>query len=331
METTEPMTLENAVEALHAAQEEPEAAAETTAEEIEVTDPPEIDAEDAPGAAEADMEDEGETVEAEADEATEDADTDEAEDAEELEEQLFTVTEDGRNKTVPLQELLDGYSGQAKVNEGLRTNADARKEIMAEAQNLEAQRRQFLEAYQAAQSQGFRSPPTPPDRSLIDTNATEYLRQKAEYDANLGAYQQEQATMAQLMQQQQMAVASRAQQSIQQEIGKLASEVPELGDPVKRQALANRMMEVATKEYGYSRDAFNRIQTGPEFKVLLDAVRFRGLQAEQAKAKTVPKRTKSVKPKGSGMSADQRKANAAQKKFQQTGSIMDAVNALHGG
>ena len=187
METTDNMmdgSIESAAEALL----QPTEIEETEAEEEQVA-PAEPEAE------ETEVEEHEEEHE-EDDDITED--TDDAEDDAASETQAFTVKIDGEQKSVSLDELKQGYSGQKFVQKGMQENAQARKQTEEVYNALLESRQQVTELYNRLQNGGVTRQPVKPDIALLDTDPIGYVEQNARYEQDMAAYQSEMAQFQQV-------------------------------------------------------------------------------------------------------------------------------------
>ena len=333
MEATEPMTIDSAVNAIMEQDDNP--APETTeVEQSEVSDTEEVEAEalaseDDDDTTEVDTDEEAETDEADADEAEEeDADEDEAEDDAEAEPDLITVKVDGTEQAVTLDELKRSYSGQAKIQKDFVENANTRKQLEQAAMSLMEQQNAVLQMRQQVEQQGFQPMPQPPDNSLIDKDPQAYLRQRAQYEADVSAYQQEQQQLAQLQRQRDAYAAAKQAQIDAQKFEKLKETIPEFADEKTGREFAQRLVDTGTQHYKFSVEEMGAIDDERALWVLRDAMRWRELEAKQATSKAPPKTSRNVKSKAASKAAPDAKAKAAKARFGKTRSINDAIEAI---
>jgi hypothetical protein len=305
-------------------------APETTEDEqSEVSDTEEVEAEASDeDTTEADTDEEAEPDEADADEADEEETAeDEAEDDETDEPDLITVTVDGTEKAVTLDELKRGYSGQAKIQQDLASNAQTRKQLEAAATALMEQQNAILQMHQQVQQQGFRPQPQMPDPKLIDDNPQEYMRQRANFENEVAAYQQEQAQLAQLQQRQEAYAQQQKAQHVAKGFEALKARIPELADEKAAPEYAKKMMEAGT-QYQFTPEELGEIDDPRALEVLNDAMKWRQLKAKQASSKTPPKPSRNVKAKAAAKAAPDAKAKAAKSRFKNSRSLSDAVEAF---
>lgn len=321
METTEPQeptTLEQHAESLLL----PE-----TADDIEQQDIPEA------GEPDEDVVEasEGNEEAPEADEATE-ADEIEGEQEADEQPQMFTVTVDGAQKEVTLDELTRGYAGQEYIQKGMTDAAQKRKEAeatQAEVQNQQAalnQERQNLQALiQGIQQDGLTAP-VEPSLQMATDDPLGFIEAKARYDHDKGIYDQK---MAQINHQQAQASALTEQQEaarLEAEKAKLHQAIPAFADPEKAPALASKMRETAAN-FGFSEAEVGGITDARMLQVLHDAMLYRQNMAQSEKVtEKVAKARPVVKPKGAKVQDQSTiKREEQRKAFRKSGRIEDAA------
>ena len=326
MEATEPKSMDDVIEMI-ASQSGP--APETTEDaQSEVSDTEEVEAEASDeDTTEVETDEEAEPDEADADEADEeDAAEDEAEDDETDEPDLITVTVDGTEKAVTLDELKRGYSGQAKIQQDLASNAQTRKQLEAAATALMDQQNAILRMHQEVQQQGFRPQPQMPDPRLIDDNPQEYMRQRASYENEVAIYQQEQAQLAQLKQRQEAYAQQQRAQHVAKGFETLKARIPELADEKAAPQYAKKMMEAGT-QYQFTPEELSEIDDPRALEVLNDAMKWRQLKAKQATSKAPPKPSRNVKAKAAAKAAPT-EALKARQRMRKSGSVDDVAAFL---
>ena len=313
METTENMmdgSIESAAEALlqpteieeTEAEEEQVAPAEPEAEETEVEE----------------HEEEHEEHHEEDDDITED--TDDTEDDAASETQAFTVKIDGEEKSVSLDELKQGYSGQKFVQKGMQENAQARKQTEEVYNALLESRQQVTELYNRLQDGGVTRQPVKPDIALLDTDPIGYV------------YQNEMAQFQQVQNDQLHAQNLALEAHRNQEMSKLLEIMPDLKDPSKGKAMKEQILS-AGNEYGYSPEEISAIVDHRAIRVLEDARKYREIVAGKSKAvekATQKKRTQPLKAGSKKASSSQKELRNKQNRLKKSGSIDDAVALILG-
>lgn len=277
--------------------------------------------------------DEDADVSAEDDEDSDYEDEDEdTDDSDSDSEQTFTVKVDGTEKSVTLEELKRGYSGQQYVQKGMQEAAEARKQAEGLYNALLAERQNVANLYQQLQSgQVMAQPPQPPSKELFDSDPIGYMEAKINYDEQVQQYNQQQQQFQQLSYQQQEAQEAARQAYMQQEMQALTQKVPELADPKSAQKVKQRLLETGT-EYGFSAEEIAGIMDSRAVHVLRDAMKYReilaGKKRADEKAKPVQNRTAPVK---AGAKRTETRGSVAKKqkaRLRQTGSIDDALSLI---
>lgn len=255
----------------------------------------------------------------------------EIEEPETDQEPVYTVKVDGKEKQVPLNELLRGYSGQEYIQKGMAENAEARKAVETLIQQTNQERQQLQSMMQQLQQEGIPPMPEYPSEELRASDPLGYLEAEAEYrramDKRAAWEQQAQALSQQQQQQQRRQQAQR----LEQEAARLAEWMPEFADPQKRDALMMDITTKAKKHYSLTDEMLSTVQTAEEVAILRDALRYREAVArkDQAKAK-VQGKPPVAKPsaKKSTQTDKTRQRKQAKAKMQKNGSIDDVANFL---
>jgi hypothetical protein len=246
-------------------------------------------------------------------------------------EPVYTVKVDGKEKQVSLDELLRGYSGQEYIQKGMAENAEARKQVEALVQQTNQERQQLQSMMQQLQQEGIPPVPEYPSEELRASDPLGYLEAEAEYrravDKRRAWEQQAQALSQQQQQQQRYQQAQR----LEQEAARLAEWMPELADPQKRDAVMMDITTKAKKHYNLTDDMLSTVQTAEEVAILRDALRYREAVArkDQAKAKVADK-PPVAKPsaKKSTQTDKQRQRRQAEARMKKNGGIDDVANFL---
>ena len=246
-------------------------------------------------------------------------------------EPVYTVKVDGREKQVSLDELLRGYSGQEYIQKGMAENAEARKQVEALVQQTNQERQQLQSMMQQLQQEGIPPVPEYPSEELRASDPLGYLEAEAEYRRAVDkrrAWEQQAQALAQQQQQQQR---YQQAQRLEQEAARLAEWMPEFADPQKRDAVMMDITTKAKKHYKLTDEMLSTVQTAEEVAILRDALRYREAVArkDQAKAKVADK-PPVAKPsaKKSAQTDKQRQRKQAKANMQKRGGIDDVANFL---
>ena len=332
--STEPMSMEQAIDALVQTEEQPveEVVEETesqSASEPEAESEVEQPEEDSIDEEEVDDEDDDEP---ESDDADEDGDEDYEDDVEDVEDEdpeteLYTVKVDGEETQVTLEDLKRGYSGQKYVQQGMQKAAEARKEAEEVYAALMNERQNLANLINEVQ-QGSLTPPKEPSRELFDSDPIGYMEAKMEYDDAMKTYQQNVQQVQSQLQNQEQANQVARQQHLQSEVGKLVEAMPELADPKKAEAFTKRIQD-AGKKFGFTQEEMAAI-TDAKALIAFDAAA-KYLELQNGKEIVRQKSKKARKPVKAGAKKIANKSEAARKqrdKLRQSGSIEDAMSLI---
>lgn len=325
-DTTEPkgpLTIDSALEQMFQT-EEPETEAVEEAEDAQ----PEMDESDE---VEEVAEDDGDDI-VEDDEEYESDDEDEDYDDEETEasseDQSFTVKVDGELKTVTLDELKRGYSGQQYVQKGMQEVAEQRKQFESLNAQIAQERQALAQLLQSAQ-QGELVPPKEPSRELFETDPIGYMEAKLKYDEQVKDYQGKASQIQEQMQKAQQHQQYAMQQQAQVEAQKLMEVVPELREPKKAQVFKEKLVKIAQDAYGYTPEEIAMVNNHRDLLVLRDAMMYREMQAGKASAQGKAKKPKApIKAGAKKVNTKGRQAQQQRQKLKQTGSIQDAMSLM---
>ena len=293
-------------------------------EELEDTD--ESDASDQDEEEESD--DESEESDAESDDEDEYEDEEDEAEEEGPEKDLHTVTVDGEEIQVNLDELKRGYSGQKYVQKGMQQAAEAKKEAEGVYGALMQERQQLAQLLQQAQ-QGDLVPPKPPSDDLWENDPLEYLGQKKDYDAKVAEYQQKMGQVQQQLQQQSAAEQRAQAVYAQQEAQKLVEKLPELKEPQKAAKFQENLLAGAQKYFNYTPEQVGMIRNHQDFVTLHHAIKYAELMEGKPQAeKKVRKAKPAIKP-GAKKTASKSKAQRERMaKLRKSGNPLDALDLL---
>lgn len=330
MNATEPMSLEQAAEALvqpeetteEVVEEESQSASEPEAE-LEEEQPEEDSFDDSDAEDYDDDEPESDDADDEGDEDYED-DVDEAEDDQEPETELYTVKVDGVETQVTLEDLKQGYSGQKYVQQGMQKAAEARKEAEDVYTALMQERQNLANIVQQVQ-QGALAPPQEPSRDLFDSDPIGYMEAKMNYDEQMKVYNQNVQVVQQQMANQSQAEEQARGRYITEEAYRLVEALPELADPKKLEGFQGRIRKAGEK-FGYSKEELAAITSHRDMLVLDAAAKYMALQ--DGKTIVREKAKKARKPVKAGAKKIANKNDAVRKqrdKLRQSGSLDDAM------
>lgn len=293
-------------------------------EELEDTD--ESDASDQDEEEESD--DESEESDAESDDEDEYEDEEDEAEEEGPEKDLHTVTVDGEEIQVNLDELKRGYSGQKYVQKGMQQAAEAKKEAEHVYGALMQERQQLAQLLQQAQN-GDLVPPKPPSDDLWESDPLEYLGQKKDYDAKVAEYQQKMMQVQQQLQQKSVADQRAQAAYAHEQAQRLVEKLPELKEPQKAAKFQETLMQGAQKYFNYTPEQVGMIRDHQHFVTLHHAIKYAELMEGKPQAeKKVRKAKPAIKP-GAKKTASKSKAQRERMaKLRKSGNPLDALDLL---
>ena len=308
-------TLEQMAERLIIRPDPKPEAAEVTAEEQ-----PEVEEE-----AEADEE----AMTEAGDESAEEVETEEADEEEEVSAapQKFRVKVDGRETEVSLEELTRSYSGQAYIQKGMQEAAAAKKAAQEQMQALQAAQQQVLSAAEALQQQGVIPMPKAPDPALAQTDFVKYTRERAKYETDLSAYNNQQSQIAAVKQMHEQSQQQAQQAYLEEQRSKMLEFVPELANPETAAKTREKLLN-AGQQLGFSAEEIENVMDARAVHVLNLAAKYLELQSGTAKAKAEKRPPVTVKPKAKTPEPQQLARSKVVAQAKKSGRTEDWAKAL---
>ncbi|WP_353144775.1 hypothetical protein [Paracoccus sp. (in: a-proteobacteria)] len=301
--------------------EQPEQAAPAEVETPEV-ETGATDAQDVDGEVTAD-EDVAESVEG----AEDDQDADQDEDQGQPE--YLTVTVDGEEQQVTLDDLKRSFAGQGYIQKRMQENAAKAKEVEAVYQSFIAERAQLAHLVQQVQSGNLLAEPKKPDPALRQRDPIAFTTAWDAYHESKAAYDQQQSQIAQYTQQQ-SETQQRALAAYQAEqMRELSARLPDLADPEKGAVLARQLTEAAT-EYGFAPDEVGQVTDHRALLILHDAMKYRQLQGQREKAQAKAEQARPISKPKAQKTADsgKKQSEVARNRMRQTGNVDDVARFL---
>ena len=277
---------------------------------------------------------EEESEEEEVEEASEDTDEPEVEG-----EDLYAVTVNGEEQTIPLDELLKGYSRQSdytkktqELSQQRRGMDDLHKKWEAEIAQIGAERQYYVNALQSAMdgSLGQLNQFSNIDwERLKNENPLEYVTKRDEYretQDNLRRYeaQQKEAVAAQ-----NAANHESHQRMVHEEHGKLVEALPDWAEPTKRQSLGEEIKAYAVSQ-GYTPEEIKGLVDHRNFLTLYKSMKYDKASAPDVVRKKVKNKPRVIRAGSPRAKSDTDKAQRRKtmKRLQGTGHIDDASALL---
>ena len=243
--------------------------------------------------------------------------------------EMYTVRVNGENVDVTLEELQNGYSRTADYTKKSQTLAEQRKQFEQQAQQIQAERQALAENLKAVEQ--FLSNPVPePDANLINSDPSEYLRQK-------DAFEKHQATVKAVRDEQQRIATQQQQDLVQQYTKNLEVEKTRLMERIPEWTNS----DVATKEkqsitnyarkLGFTDNELSQASDSRAIEILRKAWLYDNLMAKNQVAKK--KVTKAPKMAKGNVPTTKSETKARRNKqlfdrLKKSGKREDAVNYL---
>lgn len=294
--------------------------------EVDEAQPVEESAEDTETAA---SEEESSGVEDAPEEETAEEQPEESEEPEEQDQpQTVTVKVDGKDVTVTLEELKNGYSRTQDYTRKTQQIAEVRKQVEQETQAVRAERQQYAQLLGALQAQLQATEPQVDLDRLYNEDPIEWVRQKEvmrERQEKALAIQAEQQRLAQLSQYEQQRAM---EETLSKEKDALLAALPEWRDPKKAKAEKALVVESA-KAAGFSEDDLNSVYDHRLVLLLRKAGLYDQMMSKRQGIKPVVNNgPRPAKPGAAGRVSTTTESTRAKQRLAKTGRIDDAVSAI---
>ena len=282
---------------------------------------------------------EDESLEEELEEDSEEEESESTDERSEEEETLYAVTVNGEEQTVPLDELLKGYSRQSDYTRKTQEVSEQRKEFDAmkqqmaqEYQQIQAERQQYTQALQSLMEgnmAGIDKFANVDWEVLKETDPIEYVTRKEEF-------REAQEKVQNLQREQHMAQQRHSAQSqnahrqmLQQETTALVTALPDWGDSGKQPDIAKNIRSYAM-ENGFTKEELDSLVDHRSILVLLKAQKYDQLQNSDVRGKKLKNKPRVIRSgTGGDKKADSKsKRTAKMKRLQSTGHVDDAASIL---
>lgn len=244
--------------------------------------------------------------------------------------EYLTVTVDGEEQQVTLDDLKRSFAGQGYIQKRMQENATKAKEVEAVYQSFIQERAQLAHLVQQVQSGNLLAEPRKPDPALRQRDPIAFTTAWDAYHEHKAAYDQQQSQIQQYTQQQ-TETQQRALAAYQAEqMRELAARLPDLADPEKGAVLARQLTDTAT-EYGFAPEEVGQVTDHRALLILNDAMKWRQLQGQREKAaKKVEQARPIARPKAqkSADSSSKKQAEAARNRMRQSGNVDDVARFL---
>ena len=285
-------------------------------------------------------EEEDESLEVESEESEEDDDDYEGTDNREVEgEDLYAVTVNGEEQTIPLDELLKGYSRQSDYTKKTQEVSEQRKEVetlksqyQAEMNQIQSERGHYVEALQALLDGSMGTLD-----EFANVNWEELKRDDPiEFVTKKEEFREKQEKMQAVQRDQQIAQQRQTEEykklhkeALDGEHSALAGKLPDWKDDQKRSKIKKQVREYALGQ-GFNEEEIKGLVDHRSILVLLKASKYDNMTNSDVKAKKLKNKPRVIRS-GSGVrgteeNRSQRKTKM--KRLQQTGHVDDAASLL---
>jgi hypothetical protein len=263
------------------------------------------------------------------DETTDEQSEDSDETEEDKEPQVFTVKVDGKEVSVTLDELQQGYSRTQDYTRKTQQIAEARKTVEAEAAAIRAEREQYAQLLGALQQQLESAGEQPIDWDrLYAEDPIEWVRQRElsrDKQERQAAIQSEQQRLSQLTAQQQ---TEQMKATLAQQQAALIQAVPEWKDEKKAKAEKALLIEFGQK-VGYSEDELKNVFDHRAVVTLRKAALYDQMVSKRKDIKPVVNNgPRPVKPSAAGRVSTTTEGTRAKQRLAKTGRVDDAARAI---
>lgn len=274
-----------------------------------------------------------ETKAEEAEEETTDQPDPEAKNPEDLQEQqpTYTIVVDGKEQTVTLDELRNGYQRQQDYTRKTQELSEQRRQAEAHLQKLEEEQTRYAQAVnqltsqlqqQVAEDQKVDWP------SLLESDPIEYLKQKQKAEERQVALYQAQRQQQAALHQQQEKQAEAYQTYLESQRSELLNKLPEWKDSAKAESERNELRQFMAKQ-GYSDQEINSIVDHRQVLMIRNAMQYEKLMAGKQDAvkrvQNIP--TKAERP-GGAQDNDGSRNKAAMNRFHKAPNLRNAAAAI---
>ena len=285
-------------------------------------------------------EEEDESLEVESEESEEVDDDYEGTDNREVEgEDLYAVTVNGEEQTIPLDELLKGYSRQSDYTKKTQEVSEQRKEVetlkgqyQSEMAQIQTERGHYVEALQALLDGSMGTLD-----EFANVNWEELKRDDPiEFVTKKEEFREKQEKMQAVQRDQQIAQQRQTEEykklhkdALDGEHSALAGKLPDWKDDQKRSKIKKQVREYALGQ-GFNEEEIKGLVDHRSILVLLKASKYDNMTNSDVKAKKLKNKPRVIRS-GSGVRGTEEKRSQRKtkmKRLQQSGHVDDAASLL---
>jgi len=280
---------------------------------------------------------EDESLEEESEESEEDSE--ETDNRAEEGEDLYAVTINGEEHTIPLDELLKGYSRHSdytrktqELSEQRRGMEQYHSQWNAEIQQIQTERQQYVNALQnvVENSMGALDQFATVDwESLKNENPLEYITKRDEFRDTQERVRQVQFEQQQTHQAYQQESQRNHKRVLNEEHGKLVNALPEWKEAESRQKLGSEIKAYAISQ-GYSQEEIKSLVDHRSLLVLNKAMKFDKASSPDVVQKKVKNKPRVIRAGSPRTKSDvgKQKRTTKMKRLRSSGHVDDAASIL---
>ena len=324
VETTTPVSIESAAEALMAPME-----LETTETETAEAEVAEVVDEEVEEESELETDDDAEYAELEDEDDDEEYEASEEQEADQVEPNTYSIKVDGENVEVTLDDLKRDYSGQQYIQKGMKQAAEARKQAEEAYNGLNQQREQLNQLMQQVNQQGVMTQPIPPAKELLQSDPLGYIEADATYREDMGKFQAQQQQLDQQNQAMQQAQGQAKQAHLQEQMSELQRAIPEFGDAKKAPKMKEKLVKQGIAA-GYTAEEIGGIVDHRAMLVLHKAMLYDQMLEGNGDVQAKLKKARPLMKAGAKKQPDSmaKKRSKQMSQLKKSGSIHDAAALL---
>lgn len=315
-----------AIEAILTQQEESQESIEAKEEQV---------VEEAPEELEAEATEEVEEVEELEDEEYDDELEEEELEANQVEEEgeeqpsIYTVSVDGVEQEVTLDELRSGYSRQSDYTRKTQELAQQRKEAEAESSAVREERAIYTQLLDQMRNQLEAGMQNEPDWvTLAENDPVGYNSQRASWEENKKKQDAVLAEQQRMLQQSQQEQMQNLQAQVQNEAQLLVNAIPEWQDPKKAANGRAELKQYAVTELGFSEDELNQIYDHRAVLAIRKAMLHDKTQESVKKKPVVATKAKVARPGTSNVPVTPNKGKRLRQRLAKSGKMSDATKVF---
>ena len=324
VETTTPVSIESAAEALMAPME-----LETTETETAEAEVAEVVDEEVEEESELETDDDAEYAELEDEDDDEEYEASDEQEADQVEPNTYSIKVDGENVEVTLDDLKRDYSGQQYIQKGMKQAAEARKQAEEAYNGLNQQREQLNQLMQQVNQQGVMTQPIPPAKELLQSDPLGYIEADATYREDMGKFQAQQQQLDQQNQAMQQAQGQAKQVHLQEQMSELQRAIPEFGDAKKAPKMKEKLVKQGIAA-GYTAEEIGGIVDHRAMLVLHKAMLYDQMLEGNGDVQAKLKKARPLMKAGAKKQPDSmaKKRSKQMSQLKKSGSIHDAAALL---